>query len=171
MTSKTRRQWNWADQWLDEIRSIVGQHLVQVAPLEEDQQRNADLMVTQGRERIAVRVRDADKNWQYRDELTLRYAYRGGRMTEWEKVRLGWGDLMFYGFADQDGLRQWRIIDLHALRELVVGDDSMQEGLKQYVQTNRDCVTQFMALPIVRIDRWARRQHARSIILQHWERQ
>lgn len=110
-----------SDVYLDEIKQILGLYLIGEPPIEEDQQRNTDLIVLKmDAMRIACRVRT---NYylharNYRDEFTIRSKRPSGMKTELRKILEGWGDYMFYGFGDESGetLAYWNLFDLKVFR-------------------------------------------------------
>lgn len=113
----------WADQFLPEIKQLIGPHLLEPAPIEEDCREATDLMVLRARDlRIACRVRKFKYLKDYANQFTLRYKARYGGKTEYDKVVEGWGDWMFYGFADrnEEFVLQWRLIDLSAFRAQLI---------------------------------------------------
>jgi len=107
----------WSDQFLPEIKSILGVHLIGEPPLEEDQERNTDLMVLKmDAVRIGCRIRTIDYMGRYGDEFTIRAGRPSGIKTEMSKIIEGWGDYFFYGFGDDSGLKQWTLARLNIFR-------------------------------------------------------
>ena len=112
------RDKQWSDGFLPEIKRNLGEHLMGEPPVEEDQERNTDLITLwMSPVRIACRIRKPDA-WQYRDDFTIRYSRPRGTKTELTKIIEGYGDYIFYGHADEDGhsLRAWGLGNLGALR-------------------------------------------------------
>ena len=110
---------NWSDRFIPEIKSIIGSHLICEPPIEEDQQRNTDLMVLKmDSVRIGCRIRKHKYLATYGNEFTIRMSRPSGAKTELAKIIEGWGDYLFYGFADTEeaSLALWRLIDLKAFR-------------------------------------------------------
>lgn len=108
----------WSDRFLPEVKGLLGKTLISEPPVEEDQERNTDLVVLRlDAVRIGVRIRRHDQI-RYADEFTLRTGRPSGIKTELTKVIEGWGDYLFYGFADQQeqNLHRWIIGDLKAFR-------------------------------------------------------
>lgn len=108
----------WSDRFLHEIKGHVGQALLGEPPVEEDQQRNTDLVVLRlDAVRIGCRVRKHDQI-RYSDEFTIRSGRPSGVKTELTKIIEGWGDYFFYGFSDaqEERLALWLIGDLKAFR-------------------------------------------------------
>lgn len=108
----------FSDRFILEIRHIVGGWLLCEAPVTEDIQRNTDLIVLKMEaKRVACRVRRHRHLTAFGDQFTLRTKSRGG-VSELEKVAKGFGDYIFYGFADQHNKRlaSWFIGDLCVFR-------------------------------------------------------
>lgn len=108
----------WSDRFLHEIKGILGQCLIGEPPIEEDRERNTDLVVLRlDAVRIGCRVRKFDQI-KYAHEFTIRAGRPNGNKTELTKIIEGWGDYFFYGFADADErqLQQWMLGDLNAFR-------------------------------------------------------
>ncbi len=123
MSKSWKQDKRWSDKFLPEIKSILGQVLISEPPVEEDQERNTDLMVLRlDAVRIACRVRTNKyltmQDGRYRYEFTIRAGRPSGIKTELAKVIEGWGDYIFYGFSDVDdkNLAQWFIGDLKVFR-------------------------------------------------------
>lgn len=113
-----RKDKQWSDRFLREIKGILGEHLIGEPPVEEDQERNTDLVVLKlDAVRIGCRVRKFDQI-KYADEFTIRAGRPSGAKTELTKIIEGWGDYFFYAFADQRGerLERWMLGDLKAFR-------------------------------------------------------
>lgn len=110
------------------------------APFEEDAQRNTDLMVLTLRTvRIACRIRRHD-DIRYEGEFTIRCHRPSGQPTEIHKVTSGWGDYIFYAFADPcdlNGLCAWLLGDLSVFRGWLASE--LASGRKPYrVKPNKD---------------------------------
>jgi hypothetical protein len=109
----------WSDRFLPEIKRILGEHLIAEPPIEEDAERNTDLIVLRlDAVRVACRVRRHNYLQHYGHQFTIRSARPQGNKTELTKIIEGWGDYMFYGFADPDeeSLCCWFLGDLKAFR-------------------------------------------------------
>lgn len=109
----------WSDRFLHEIKGILGQHLIGEPPVQEDQERNTDLIVLKmDAVRIACRIRKYSYWLQYQNEFTIREGRPSGFKTELTKIIEGWGDYLFYGFADagESSLFFWRLLDLKVFR-------------------------------------------------------
>jgi len=126
-----QRDKKWSDRFLPEIKRILGEHLIQEPPIAEDAERNTDLIVLRlDAIRIACRVRDNRYLDRYGDEFTIRSSRTSGAKTELTKVIEGWGDYLFYGFANKDNtkLAQWRIISLNVFRLWFMRQISLRGG-------------------------------------------
>ena len=89
----------WSDRFVPEIKSALGQVLIDVADRDEDTLRNTDLITLKlrGGLRIACRIRKHEYLSRYADEFTLRCSRPSGAETEIDKLLSGWGDYLFYG--------------------------------------------------------------------------
>ena len=118
MTTWTESK-RWADRYLPVVKRILGEHLICEAPIEEDQQRNTDLIVLRfNAVRIACRFRKAEYFAKFGSEFTIRASRPSGAQTELAKILGGWGDYMFYGFAgNTGGFVAWAIADLDVFRQ------------------------------------------------------
>lgn len=108
----------WSDKFLRQIKGIIGQELICAAPDVEDQEHNTDLIVFKlDAIRIACRVRRFAYQ-RYAGEFTLRSNRLSGMKTELAKVIEGWGNYIFYGYANQDdtAIEKWLIGDLSRFR-------------------------------------------------------
>lgn len=108
----------WSDQFLPDIKRIVGSHLLKAAPNEQDWLEATDLMLLDARDtRIAARVRRPGYAERFPHQFTIRAETRYGGETELAKIVNGKGDLMFYGHAAEGGgFASWYLIDLNAFR-------------------------------------------------------
>lgn len=94
--------------------------VVERAETDDDMRFNTDFVIyTVAKMRIACRVRSNSYIDKYGDEFTIRSKTRFGCRTELDKLIDGWGDFLFYGFANQggDSLAQWIIGDLSVWRD------------------------------------------------------
>ncbi len=68
--------------------------------------------------RIGCRVRKYCYFKEYPDEFTIRSSRPNGNKTELAKILEGWGQYLFYGFANEANaaLCAWRLIDLNFFR-------------------------------------------------------
>ena len=110
----------FSDLFIDEIRRIVGYHVVQVASDEWDMHRNTDLMTfTFEGKTIAARIRDVSAV-KWADEFTIRSHRDSGMETELSKIiKRGFGDWFFYGFGDKKTgkIIKWHLFDLKYFRQ------------------------------------------------------
>ncbi len=127
MLGATKSPWKvdkaWSDRFLSEIKGIVGMHLIGEPPIEEDAERNTDLIVLKmDAVRIACRVRKPEylhkAEGQYRDEFTIRSGRPSGVKTEYAKIVEGWGDYLIYCFSDREESRlaAWVLCSLNVFR-------------------------------------------------------
>ncbi len=108
-----------ADKFIPEIKRHLGEILIGEAPIEDDQQRNTDLIVLKmDSVRIGVRVRTPKYFDMYGGEFTIRADRPSGTKTELAKIIEGWGNYIFYGHSDhnEQSLRAWAVGDLNVFR-------------------------------------------------------
>ena len=78
---------SWSDKFLPEIKRHLGQTLISTAPIQEDQERNTDLIVlTMAPLRIACRIRRFDQFAPYGHQFTIREGRPSGAKTELTKI-------------------------------------------------------------------------------------
>ena len=108
----------WADQFMPEIKTILGLYLIGEASEEDDMKRNTDLIVLKmDGVRIAVRVRKKGYAEMYGDEFTIRTKRPSGTKTEIDKIIEGWGDYFFYGHEGEAlNLSAWALCNLKVFR-------------------------------------------------------
>lgn len=144
----------WSDQFIPEIKSILGQHLIGEAPKEEDALRNTDLIVlSMAPMRIACRVRTPEFYRRHPNDVTIRSERHSGRRTELVKVvDDGFGDYMLYGHGTNliDGsasLRAWVLLKLCEFRAYYVEERSRgwQPGI---LKSNGDGSSDFRCFPV-----------------------
>ena len=129
--SEWKQQKRWSDKFLPEIKRILGEYLIAEPPVEDDMERNTDLMVLRlDAVRIACRVRKYEYLKNYGHQFTIRYKTRNGNKTELTKIIEGWGNYFFYGFANETEtkLHKWVLGDLSALR-LHIGREFFKQKL------------------------------------------
>lgn len=110
---------DWQRALLPHVKRILANYLIVEAPVEEDLQRNTDLIVLRlDTIRVACRLRSHRYLNNYADEFTIRASRPSGAQTELAKVLSGWGDYIFYGFPNPDGdsLAAWVLGDLSVFR-------------------------------------------------------
>jgi len=138
----------WSDRYLDEIKAILGVHLIGEPPVEEDQERNTDLTVLRMNPvRIGVRIRRKEYLERYAGEFTIRADRPNGHKTELAKIIEGWGDYFFYGFGGDEGLLRWALCDLNVFRtwfnrQLIRMDKGKYPGV---LKTNHDNSSSLLA--------------------------
>lgn len=142
----------WSDKFLPEIKSLIGLHIISEPPIEEDAERNTDLIVLDMQPvRIACRIRRFSyyENQQYRNEITIRAGRPSGVKTELRKIIEGWGDYLFYGFTNKDetGLQQWVIIDFKEVRGWMF-DHIYNNTAPWKFQNNKDDSSSFLVLDV-----------------------
>ena len=109
----------WADRFVPEVKHVLGFYLIGRADQDEDQLHNTDLVVLKmDSVRVACRIRRNEFLLKYPYEFTIRAGRPSGAKTELAKVIEGWGDYLFYGFADagENSLAAWFLGDLGVFR-------------------------------------------------------
>lgn len=113
------RDFDWQRGLIPEVKRVLANYLIAEAPFEEDARHNTDLIVLKlDTVRVACRLRRHDYAERYGDEFTIRERRPSGVKTELSKVLEGWGDYIFYGFANSDmtELAGWILGDLSVFR-------------------------------------------------------
>jgi hypothetical protein len=113
------RDFDWQRALIPRVKQVLANYLIAEAPFEEDARHNTDLIVLKlDTVRVACRLRRADYAIRYPDEFTIRSRRPSGAETELAKMLSGWGDYVFYGFADPAGtdLNGWVLGDLKVFR-------------------------------------------------------
>lgn len=89
------------------VALAIPAHEVRPASEEADRKHATDLVASkEGRTyRVATRVRRAHLRERYGHQFTVRDLRLSGARTELSKMRQGWADLMFYGWAKADETR------------------------------------------------------------------
>lgn len=119
-----QREREWSDQFIPEVKKIVGQYLLKTADFRQDTTEATDLIVlcAEGL-RIAVRMRRPGAAEKFPFDFTIRRWLANGCPTEMHKIVDGWGDWLFYGHAralDSNEICRWWIVNLHALRSHMI---------------------------------------------------
>lgn len=103
IVSHYRNDREWSDTFSPKIKRILGAHLIDTSPIEEDIKRNTDMVITAAGTRIALRMRRYDFLERYPDDFTIRLERSSGMKTEFAKIMENWGDYNFYGFENKAG--------------------------------------------------------------------
>ena len=152
-----RHDKRWSDRFIPEIKRILGEQLIEVANDTEDQQHNTDLISLRlpGDVRFACRIRKHGYLANYADEFTLRCSRPSGRDTEIDKLLAGWGDYLFYGFADEaeQALAAWFIGDLNVFREWISWHFPAKGYWPGELKENFDGSSKFMAFDVNEVRR------------------
>lgn len=163
----------WSDVFLPEIKQILGLYLIGEPPIEEDQERNTDLMVLKmDAVRVGCRVRRSISESGYlaferhSGEFTIRTGRPSGVKTELTKIIEGWGDYFFYGFANEDetGLRHWSLCNLNEFRVWFVRYLAKNKGQMPGIgKDNTDGSSTFKAFKFASLP-------PEFIIAKHWDK-
>lgn len=140
-----RQDKRWSDRFIPEIKSILGIHLIGEPPVEEDQERNTDLMVLRMEVlRIGCRIRRPGYLEQYGGEFTIRAGRPSGAKTELTKIIEGWGDYFFNAHAGRDErLKAWWLADLKVFR-LWFNEQLWKGERPWHLKSNRDGSSNFL---------------------------
>lgn len=140
---------NWQRRLIPKVKQALSQHLIAEAPWEEDAKHNTDLIVLELKPiRVACRLRTHDYLRRYADQFTLRSKRPSGVQTELSKVISGWGDYLFYGFANSagDDLATWFLGDLNEFRRWHSNRLALDKGeMPGREQSNGDRSSKFRA--------------------------
>jgi hypothetical protein len=128
MKPPVKKDFDWQMQHVPKAQAILDMlpaklfTTAKVAPREIDIHKNGDLvMLPFGGKLVAMRLRRPGYIQSYGLQITFRSSRDTGAETELPKIRRGLGDWFFYGHIErineQEQLRRWIIIDLHAFRE------------------------------------------------------
>lgn len=140
----------YSDLFLEEIKAILGRVFIGTAPFEKDVSENTDLLVLKALGgTFACRIRKNRFSGPFGDQFTLRYKRASGAATEYDKMMQGFGDFMFYGFADErdEHIANWTVIDLNVVRAKQVWRQEQGYPLGD-VQVNDDESSAFLAIRI-----------------------
>ena len=147
----------WGDRFIPQARRWLADVFIVQATRAADCRRVTDLTLTVDNRRpdIAFRIREYEAWLRYPNEFTLRLYRENGQPTEWEKVRAGYGDYLFYGFAtpDQQRIHSATLIDLNKLREAwMIHMEELAQGRKGFLhytdKPNTDKETGFRAFKL-----------------------
>lgn len=132
---------HWSDQFIPDIKRLIGSHLLNVAPNSLDRLHATDLLMLDARDmRIAARVRRPGYALRYPHQFTIRSHVPSGAETELSKIVNGYGDWMFYGHSNgaQTALEAWWLIDLRAFRAALIRHANGGQRLVMGDQANGD---------------------------------
>ena len=139
MTPEQQTRFDWANQSLNHVKSIVGKHLLRTATIEEDRKQATDLVLRIKNLAVSVRLRDSAKYLRYAEEFTVRISSAGGYPTELDKIIAGNADWMFYGFCTSGNAPVvWYIIDMHVFRQALKDNQAGLITLNYMDRTNTD---------------------------------
>ena len=139
----------WANQFLPEIKRILGFYLIVEAPEIDDSEMNTDLIVLKlDAIRIAVRIRKHLYLEKYKNEFTIR-SNRKNNLTEFAKIIKGYGNYFFYGFANREEsmLAFWRLLDLNEFRLSYMSQLYLGKHLEQK-RSNKDGSSDFFVFNV-----------------------
>lgn len=136
----------WSDKYLPQIKRILGETFIGEPSVEEDQERNTDLIVLNMTGlRFACRIRKEHYFKDYSGEFTIRSHRPSAKKTELEKILEGWGDFMFYGFANEKEVFYWKIGDLKIFRTYFSRYCVKNKTVPGIKKSNKDSSSDFIA--------------------------
>lgn len=142
----------WSDNYIDDIRKIVGPRLLVPASLEQDTKQAADLIVLHAKGlTVAARVRRPGFQEKYPHDFTIRSSRENGSKTELAKLIDGWGDWMFYGHASASlpgVIERWALLDLREWRACLLRDSYESGWLRLARQKSNGDGTKFFAFDL-----------------------
>jgi hypothetical protein len=136
--------WDWTRPYMPEVRRILGENLIQDAPIYADRNENCDLVIPSVS--VSVRLRHKKYVYRYSQEITLRCT-RPHNISELDKLLMGYGNVIFYGFTEDDSfsLCAWLIGDLQILRAWLLQQLRTTGELPGLVVANKDGSSHFRA--------------------------
>ena len=171
MSNDWKEDKRWSDKFLPEIKMILGLHLIGEPPIEEDCERNTDLIVLKmDAVRIACRIRRYEYFSKYPDDITIRYGRPSGVKTELTKIIEGWGDYFSYGFSDENekNLISWRLCRLNDFRvwfnRQIVSNKGVMPGANK---NNNDNSSSFLVFKADVIPNFILAKHTKQQAAQH----
>lgn len=123
MRSGYRQAREWSDFFIPEMKLKIAPYLMAEASFELDTRYATDLIVLRATMRdreihIAARMRNAWYAKSFPDDFTIRSRLDNGFPTEIHKIKAGFGDWFFYGFASgRATIGRWFLIDLEVFRK------------------------------------------------------
>lgn len=116
----------WSDQFIPEIKRILGETFIIESSAFKDKNEATDLIVMELEKKcFACRVR---RHWVYevprwKNQFTMRDKLPKYKKSEFEKILEGFGDVYFYGFSnrrdDGTGFVKYIIFDLNIFRKYI----------------------------------------------------
>ena len=132
---------SWSDQYLPDIKRLVGSHLLSISPEPLDRTCATDLLTLDARDmRIAARIRRPGYAERFPHQFTIRSRVPSGAETELSKIVNGYGDWLFYGHVSpcQTKVERWWLIDLRAFRAALIRHANGGPRIVMGDQVNRD---------------------------------
>lgn len=154
MSANYSRLRKWSDKFTPQIKQIVGNELVEIADFEADTHETTDMIVgTMKPLKIAMRIRKHEYLKEYAWQITLRKKVVSGNPTEIHKITDGFGDLYFYGFANEDetDIALWYLIDLDKFRSALIKYQLCRNNNKWWGEFNNSDGTAFMWFNLLKL--------------------
>lgn len=145
----------WSDRYLDDAARILSAsgYNCDVACDAIDMKEAGDFLAIDGYGReltVAFRVRAIAYAGRYMDQFTLRFRHANGSRTEYKKIKLGYGDLMLYGFGNDAGeLEKYVLLDLVPVRHRMqqIGESILRREIWNKGKTTSLVYFKFNELP------------------------
>jgi hypothetical protein len=120
-------QKKFSESFYSEIKCLIAQHTVKIAPMFMDFEEATDLIVGEAAVAVRVRTNDARRWSNAENEFTLRSRTQHNRKNEIDKIAQGYTNLFFYGFANENGTRinRWFLFDCEIMRKVLSCPKSM----------------------------------------------
>lgn len=131
----------FADKFERHIKAILG-GIFFTNDFNKDVSEATDLLILtiESNLRFACRIRRHKYIEKYSQEFTIRYKVKFGGKTEFDKIKEGFADYMFYGFCDEQEkyIVRYSIIDLRNFRQHLINNPEMEKNKIQQQQNNTD---------------------------------
>ena len=117
----------FTDRFARAVCDIVGPRLLTPSTIEVDCREATDFVLVAKDMKISARVRRIVPYLKkFSNQFTIRSWRDSGATTELTKIIDGWGNWLFYGFADEpDDFRLWHIINLDVFRASLIRNNQL----------------------------------------------
>lgn len=119
MNERQRRNYEWQLQYEPAVFDVLAHHVFARASFRQDTKQATDAVLYCARgSTFALRIRRPHYAADFPNDVTFR-CHSNDHRTELAKVLDGYGDMMLYAFAHEDGppkLNGWTLLDLRAFR-------------------------------------------------------
>lgn len=148
----------YSDQFIDEIKQIIGPILLEPAPYLLDIKEATDLIMMHARsQKIACRVRRPGYAERFPNDITFRFWRASGVETEWPKIQRGFVDLYFYGIACRyhpGKFARWSLVNVPCFfDELAMLKPTLRKGKDWGINLNPDRRTSLIWFNLITFSR------------------